>query len=184
MVNKRFFKNCTYLFIIVAMLSTSFSGCTKSNTIVEEATKKPSAGGEQTPTAQPQNTVYKVGDSIKLGNNKLTVNEVVKSQGSEYDKPKSGNEYVIVKVTVENAGDSNISYNPYDFKVQNSQGQLTDQAITIINQDTALPSGELVPGGKVTGTIAFEEPKDDPALQLQYTPSYFSGNVIRVDLQK
>jgi len=184
MTNKRFFKHCTFLFILTILLNFSFSGCTQGNTIVEESTKKPAAGGEQNPTAQPKDTVYKIGDTIRLGNNKLTVNEVVKSQGSEYDKPKSGNEYVIVKVTIENAGDSNISYNPYDFKLQNSQGQLTDQALTIIDQDTALPSGELVPGGKVTGTIAFQEPKNDPALQLQYTPPYFSGDIIKVNLQQ
>lgn len=166
----------TSLIIIITILSSCAGGGNTTQPGGETA-----ATNEQTKTGQ--NDVYKVGDTIKLGDNKLTVNEVKKLQGSEYDKPKSGNEFVIVKVTIENAGKSQISYNPFDFKLENSQGQITDQTFTTLDQDTSLQSGELAPGGKVSGTIPFEAPKNDPKLILQYSPSFWSNDMIKVNLQ-
>lgn len=139
--------------------------------------------GEVGQTNQAGDTGYKIGDAIKINDTQLTVNEVTKSGGGEFDKPKSGNEYVVIRVTVENTGNSTISYNPYNFKVQNSQGQITDPAFTMIDQDTALQSGELAPGGKVSGTVTFEQPINDPELKLQYTPDLFGQNVTVVNLQ-
>lgn len=113
----------------------------------------------------------------------LTVTKVEKSAGGDFDKPKDGHEYVIVTVEINNAGDENISYNPFDFKMSNSQGQIVDQAFTTVDTNTALQSGELAPGGKVSGTIAFEQPAGDTNLQLQYTPSFWSDKTIKVNLQ-
>lgn len=131
----------------------------------------------------PANNVFSVGESVQLGDNVLTVTNVEKSNGSEFDKPQEGKEYVIVTVKIDNAGDKNITYNPFDFKMANSQGQIVDQAFTIINNDSALQSGELAPNGSVSGTIAFEQPANDPALQLQYSPSFWSNDTVKVNLQ-
>ncbi|WP_164214965.1 DUF4352 domain-containing protein [Virgibacillus sp. YIM 98842] len=126
---------------------------------------------------------FSVGEAVQLGDNVLTVTEVEKSDGDEFDQPKSGNEYVIVHVEIENSGEENISYNPFNFKMANSEGQIVDQALTIIDSDTALESGELAPGGTVSGTIVFEQPADDPELQLQFEPSFWSGDMIKINLQ-
>lgn len=126
---------------------------------------------------------FSVGEAVQLGDNVLTVTEVEKSDGDEFDQPKSGNEYVIVHVEIENSGEENISYNPFNFKMANSEGQIVDQALTIIDSDTALESGELAPGGTVPGTIVFEQPVDDPELQLQFEPSFWSGDMIKINLQ-
>ncbi|MBT2639677.1 DUF4352 domain-containing protein [Bacillus sp. ISL-39] len=140
-----------------------------------------SAGNEE--EAQPVKEEFAVGEKVQLGDNVLTVTKAEKSAGSEYDQPKDGHEYVVVTVVIENAGEENISYNPFDFKMSNSQGQILDQAFTTIDTNSALQSGELAPGGKVTGTIAFEQPTGDPGLQLQYTPSFWSDKTIKVNLQ-
>ncbi len=54
---------------------------------------------------------------------------------------------------------------------------------TIIDQDTELQSGELIPGGKVEGTIVFEELIDDPNLVLIYNDSIWSTNSLKIHLQ-
>jgi len=131
----------------------------------------------------PAKEEYAVGEAVQLGDNILTVTNVEKSTGDEYDKPKQGHEYVVVTVKIENAGNDNISYNPYDFKMSNSQGQILDPAISIIDTDTALQSGELAAGGTVSGTIVFEQPAGDPGLQLQYTPSFWSDETIKINMQ-
>ncbi|MFM1655530.1 DUF4352 domain-containing protein [Brevibacillus sp. B_LB10_24] len=139
---------------------------------------------QQQDTQQEQKAEeFKVGDVVQMGDYKLAVDEVKKSAGSDFDKPKDGMEYVIVKVTIENGGSKNISYNPFDFKMSNSQGQITSQAFTTVDNNTSLQSGELAPGGKVSGTIAFEQPKDDQQLQLQYKPSLWSDKTIKINLQ-
>ena len=66
--------------------------------------------------------------------------------------------------------------------MQNSQGQQENETFTIIDQDTSLQSGELVAGGKVSGTIVFEEPKDDTGLTLIYSDSIWSSKELKIKL--
>lgn len=61
-----------------------------------------------------------------------------KTTGSEFDTAKEGYEYVIVSVKIENKSDEKISYNPFDWKVENSNGQEVDTAFTTVNSDTGL----------------------------------------------
>ena len=134
-----------------------------------------SSAAVQAPAAKADaNTVYAVGEAASIDGCNMVVNAVTKSNGTEYDTPKSGNEYVIVSITISNSGKSNLDYNPFYFKMQNSQGQITDMSFTTVDQDTTLSSGELAPGGSVTGTIAFEQPANDPGLVLQYQDEVFA----------
>ncbi len=138
-------------------------------------------------TSKEQNneakTEYTIGEEAILGKGAITVTKVEKSQGSTYDKPKEGKEFVIVYITIENKGQDNLDYNPYYFKMQNSQGQQENQTITTIDKDTALHSGELIPGGKVSGTIVFEELKNDNGLMLIYNDSFWSSKELKIKLQ-
>jgi hypothetical protein len=157
--------------------ATKVSSATAKTSTTENKTKQ-----EETKT-EPEKEEFAVGEQVQLGDNVLTVTKVEKSAGGDFDKPKDGHEYVIVTVEINNTGDENISYNPFDFKMSNSQGQIVDQAFTTVDTNTALQSGELAPGGKVSGTIAFEQPAGDKGLQLQYTPSFWSDKTIKVNLQ-
>ena len=125
-----------------------------------------------------------VGDKVKLGDYAMKVTKVSYSNGTQYDKPKSGNVYVTVMVAIFNNGDSQISYNPYDFSLQNSNGQVSDITITTIDNNTALNSGELVAGGKVNGSLTFEAPKNDKKLVLRYQPDFWSDKEIQIHLNK
>ena len=64
--------------------------------------------------------------------------------------------------------------------MQNSKGQINDIAFTIVDSDTALNSGELIPKGEVEGTIVFEEPINDPELTLIYQPNFWDEEVTKV----
>lgn len=134
-------------------------------------------------TFQNQKTEYNQGEEAILGNGAITVTNVEKSQGSEYDKPATGKEFVIVHVKIENKGNDKLSYNPYYFKMQNSQGQQEDTTFTTVDQDTALKSGELIPGGKVEGTLAFEETKGDAGLILIYNDNMWSSKELKINLK-
>lgn len=125
---------------------------------------------------------YAVNEDVKLNDAVVKVTKVEKSNGSDFDKPKDGMEFVIVTVSIKNAGKDEISYNPFDFKMQNSKGQITDQTFTTVNNNNQLNSGNLTAGGEVAGTIAFEQPKDDNALVLKYKGNMFSNKEIKVKL--
>ena len=129
-----------------------------------------------------EKTEYSQGEEARLGNGAVTITKVEKSQGGQFDKPKTGKEFVIVYVTIENKGNSNLSYNPFYFKMQNSQGQQESMTFTTINNDTSLQSGELIPGGKVSGTIVFEQPKGDTGLILIYSDSIWSSKELKIKL--
>lgn len=134
-------------------------------------------------SSQNQKTEYEQGEEAILGNGAITVTNVERSQGTQFDKPAAGKEFVIVHVKIENKGNDKLSYNPFYFKMQNSQGQQEDTAMTIVDQDTALKSGELIPGGKAEGTLAFEETKGDTDLSLIYNDNVWSSKELKINIK-
>ena len=123
------------------------------------------------------------GEEGILGDGAITVTNVKRTQGNEWSKPKSGNEFVTITVNIENKGKEKLDYNPLYFKLQNSQGQQEGMTFTTINQDTELSSGELIPGGKVSGTITFEATKGDNNLALIYNNSFLSSKELKINLK-
>lgn len=166
-----------WLLIIIVIVGIASAGGSNNN---DTATQTSSG---TTSTTQNEKTEYNQGEEAILGKGAITVTKVEKSQGTQWDKPKSGKEFVIVYLTIENKGNSNLSYNPYYFKMQNSQGQQESMTFTTVDQDTSLQSGELIPGGKVSGTISFEQPKGDTGLMLIYNDNIWSSKELKIKLQ-
>lgn len=166
-----------WLIIIILVIAIVGSGSSNNNSSTQTSTSSSSTSTDNS------SKVYSVGEEATLGNGSVTVTKVEKSNGSTYDKPKSGKEFVIVHVTIKNNGSSNLSYNPFYFKVQNSQGQQEDITFTTVDQDTSLQSGELISGGSVSGTVVFEEPVNDSNLTLIYQDSIWSSKSIQIKLQ-
>lgn len=164
-----------WLLIIIIMVGAANAGNNNSN---DKTTQMSSSS-----ITQNEKNEYNQGEEAILGKGAITVTKVERLQGNQWDKPKSGKEFVIVHLTIENKGNSNLSYNPFYFKIQNSQGQQENMTFTTVDQDTSLQSGELIPGGKVTGTIAFEQPKGDTGLILIYNDSIWSSKELKIKLQ-
>ena len=119
------------------------------------------------------NSILGINEVGKYKDIAITLTGVEKSDGKRYDAPKSGMEYIIVLVKIENVGENNISYNPYDFKMMNSKKQIESHTFSTVDKDTTLSYGDLAPGGEVEGTIVFEEPIGDAELILQYYDNSF-----------
>lgn len=126
---------------------------------------------------------YAINDKIDFEGRILEVTDVEYSQGNDFDTPSEGKEYVIVSVSIENTSDKEISYSPIYFEMRNSQGQIEGRAITIVDSDTSLSTGDLAPGGNVSGTIAFEQPIDDEDLTLLFEPSLWSSKRVEIKLK-
>lgn len=154
----------------------------QTDTSKTETTKKDAK--EDKKDSQKKEETFFVGDKVKLGDYAVKVTKVSYSNGTQYDKPKSGKVFVTVMVSIFNDGDSQVSYNPYDFSLQNSNGQVSDITFTTVDSDTALNAGELVAGGKVKGSLTFEAPKKDKKLVLRYQPNFWSDKEIQIHLNK
>ncbi len=114
------------------------------------------------------NNVFKQGDKIKYKDVIYQVSDVWTSMGTDYKKPKEGNQYVVVTIEFENDSDQKVRYSYKDWKMINSLGEEKNRIFTPVNVSTALYSGNLVIGGKKTGSIVFEEPIGDNGLMLNY----------------
>ena len=147
--------------------SPTETGAPQNEGIIEEENPADNENVQQ----QPQENIeqkYKIGSTVTYEGVNYTVTKVKYSNGTEWDTPAKGKEYVIVTIQIENKSDEKISYNTYDWKMRNSQGQEEDGAFTTIDNDTNLGSGDLTPNGKKEGTLVFEEPKNDKSLKLLY----------------
>src|SRR5690625_1774410 len=149
----------------------------------EERKGVETASDEKEKSEDEEKTEFDIDEKVELDNRVIQVTDVEKSDGDDFDKPKEGNEFVIVHVSIENNGDKEVSYNPLDFKMKNSNGQIEDTTFTTIDSDSSLSSGDLAPGGNVSGTLAFEQPIDDEELQLIFEASFWSDKEIIFNLQ-
>ncbi len=165
----------------ISLLRYTHTGCAISSTLARVFLKGAITETNTASENTNQQTEYAVGDTIKISDYTMTVNKVERNWQSpaDYDTPESGKEYVLAEVTITNEGQSSISYNTFDFKMQDSDGVQKSEAITM--SDNKLNSGDLAPAGKVTGNLVFEVPKDDAGLKLLYSPTFW-GKTVTVNL--
>lgn len=168
------------ILFLFGIIMSALSGSKVSNTTTTTTpTNTPKANLTEKDNNQPEEITPKVGDVTKLGDREFIVNSVRRSRGFNYNTPNKGKEYVIVNVTIRNLGKDEVSYNPFDFKVQDANG--AQESSTFASLDDRLNSGTLAPEGKVTGSIPFEVPIGDEA-KLIFQPSFWSSQRIVVAL--
>lgn len=127
---------------------------------------------------------YNIGENIIFNNKILCVSSAEKSNGNKYDKPREGYEYIIVTISFQNKSDEIISYNTFDFSMENSSGQISDEVFTVIDKDTNIQYGKLDTNGSVKGTIIFEEPINDSNLVLRYKSDIFDNKEVKININK
>lgn len=174
---KPIFKKWWFWVIIVFIII----GVSSSQSANKNATKV----GENGSTSQnSEQTKFKVGDVIAFDGKQITVTSVDRnySTGNDYIKPSDGKEFIKVNVIIENKSDDKVSYNVFDWKVQDSNGAIESQTGNAImaNPSDNLGSGDLAKGGKKSGSIVFEVPSGDAGLILHYQPSFWSDKAVEI----
>lgn len=119
-------------------------------------------------------TEYTQGEAASVKGVEYSITGVTRSAGANFDTPKEGYEYIIVNLHIANNSQDKVSYSGYNFKMRNSQGQENDREyVTLVDTDTSLGTGDLIPGGFVDGTLVYEEPVGDAGLKLVYYGNMF-----------
>lgn len=160
---------------IVLCLGFVFTACSSSKDKLQET--------KEEEVKESKKEVYALGEVAVGEDQSLRIVEVQHSEGEMYDVPDEGKEFIIVTVEIKNTSDKEISYNPLNFKMQNSQGQIENETFTTVASDTSLGYGKLANGGTVSGTIVFEQPINDPDLTLILETSLWSGEELKIKLQ-
>lgn len=169
--------------IIVAVYMLS-----AATTAIDEAvnstgtTSNGSTGQEE--NGEPAQTIFGVDEAISFDGKTVTVSGVERNwySGNQYIAPDSGNEYVKVQVEIKNDSNNQISYNVFDWKIKNSDGNIKDVDSTAFMTDGGLNSGELAEGGRVSGFLVFQAPNGDEGLVLQYSPSFWTDRKLEIKL--
>lgn len=119
-----------------------------------------------------------IGDTVKVKNIEYTLNEVRESEGQGLNIPGDGKVYYIVDLTIENKG---VETYPISSASNFSLLDKDDVGYTItFGPDTnGSIDGEIMPGKKIKGEVAFEIAKNAKGLKLEikYNPEA-SGSII------
>ena len=128
-------------------IDDAFSG---TSVAPQPATEQPASTASADDAADSSQAAA-AGNSITLKNGLvLTVDGVVTGL-QNYD----GTPITQVSVTYQNNGNSQASFNPYDWKAEDAQGAQRSQAF-YTDGDNELHSGTLAAGGTVSGNLYFE----------------------------
>ena len=130
-----------------------------------------------------EKTEFKVGDIIAFDGKELTVEKVERNwnSGNAYMKPKDGKEYVKVLVKIENKSETEMNYNVFEFKAEDSNGAAESADWQTYSLPDSLGSGDLIKGGKKSGSMIFEVPAGS-SLKLHYQPSFWSNKKVIINL--
>ncbi|MBR2735112.1 MAG: DUF4352 domain-containing protein [Clostridia bacterium] len=181
--------------VILSIISIAFSNSV--NTAVSDALSdkdtsqkvtSSTTDSKDTSSSSTQNTdenkEYKVGDTIAVNNQELTVTNVQRNYKPKYGSAKDGQEYVKVTLKLENKSDQSIhiASSIDTFKIQDSNGTIEGDHVEGWSMDDYFNASEIVPNGSKTGSLLFEVPKDDKNLTFIYEPKAFSDQRVKVKL--
>ena len=181
---KPFYKKAWFWIVIVVIIAIGSQY--KQPEKVGENKNSGSNGSSQTQNSEKkkeEKTEFNVGDIIAFDGKELTVEKVERNwnSGNAYLKPKDGKEYVKVSVKIENKSETEMNYNVFEFKAEDSNGAAENANMQTYSLPDSLGSGDLVKGGKKSGSMIFEVPAGS-SLKLHYQPSFWSNKKVIVNL--
>jgi recombination DNA repair RAD52 pathway protein len=165
--------------LVVVLALAVVNGCSRGTDSTEsssrEETQAPSTASsgklQDSRNTDSANKEYAVGDIVDLSDRVLKVNEAQTNYLplNQSSRPAPGNQFVRVNVTLTNKSSDQISFTPFDFKVQDANGVQRSYTIAV-DMPNPLNTGSLAPNDSVTANIAFEAPQGDEGFRLLYTP--------------
>lgn len=99
------------------------------------------------------------------------------TSNNQFIKPDAGKEFVKANVTITNKSTGELSFNTFDWKVEDANGAIEGPSTTAFTADDNLGSGDLAVNGKKEGSVIFEVPAGS-SMKLHYKPSFWSNKKI------
>ena len=169
--------------LIACILLLGLCACESTPTLVDTPQNNDTLQNNNTPTETESAKVFSLGDTVELDDVVVTFLDVTQSNGSTYNKPTSGNVFVLCEFEIANNSSeelnisSMMSFSAYhdDYACEYSISALMEKG----NKDQL--DGSIAPGKKMKGVIGFEIPEDWNELEVHFTPDVFSlGEIVFV----
>lgn len=166
---KRFIIPLLLILLIIIIVATTTGGNNTDDTTTPGDSSTDTQEPEDTesfPGQQDGDVVGQAGATLVLGDMTLTSTPLVAGDATL-------GQTVCTTVSLNNGGDETVSYNTLEWQLQSPGGAIANSTFT--GSNTLLNSGELVPGGAVTGDVCFENESGetgqfivlyDPAMSL------------------
>src|SRR4030042_4761194 len=157
--------------IVVIAVTALLGGSSSSSSKDQSSETKKELRFQDRADAQEKDLELLVNESGELEGMKVTVTKVErKAKLSEFEEAESGKEFVMATISLENVLEKTTPYNGFYFRIQTAGGQVLDQSFS--SDEDSLGSGDLIAGGKHSGTVTFESPKETGHQYLIYKPSF------------
>jgi hypothetical protein len=181
----QFFRKLTSWTAAIALLGLAV-GCSSTEQTQKTSPSQEAASQPSSPTSS-QNTgfghsaksgsqpIHSVGEVVSIKDNnlnvQLTVNGTRDHQGKGVIKPNKGQKWIVVNTTIANQGQQPQIVSVSAFKLIDSQNKQYDVALLASAlDDIKSPTGEIKPGDKQRGEVAFEVPESAKGLKLIFQP--------------
>ena len=128
------------------------------------------------PTATPQRQAFDVGDTVRLGDLHITVNDVRASLGDGLWTPEEGNYFIYVDVTFRNEGNQpEVVSTLIQMEMRDAEGRLYNTDLFATASNSSSLDGEIAPGGTLRGEVGYQLPASEVELTWR-----FSGDLFRL----
>lgn len=156
--------------VVLAFFALAACGTTNtatpSSAIPQTSVPSPTPTFTQTP-APP--THFKIGQTAQVGSWLLTVKGVSKNSGSEFIKPKAGNIFLVIDVSLKNTSQQQQRLeSTLQFTLRDANGY----RYMLIYLDTVrlTPTGTIEAGGLASGDLVYEVPSEMHRFTLAFEP--------------
>lgn len=158
------------LLTIIALGALSVAAsCEEEAEVVMRATPQATDGGEEIGEQAdiPDVLNLSVGDTAKVGDAEVTVHGFRLDQGDEFFGPDEGNVWLVVDVTVINTGGNSYALSSVlQTAARDQEGR--EHGIAFGPDLQGSLDGQIPPGDRLRGEIAFEVPTSQAGLQFVF----------------
>ena len=141
---------------------------------------------EQTEEQTEEKSTFGIGETAELNDIQVTMKSYSESQGSEYNKPTEGKEFVLVEFEIANNSDKELNVS----SVMSFEGYADDYALSYSvaalmekNEANQL-DGTIAPGKKMNGVIGYEVPTDWKNLEIHFTDNVWSSSKFKFEISR
>lgn len=157
------------IIVILLMCAALLMGCGET----VEPQKIDKAATDQAPKQEPANTqTFAVGDTVKMGDLEITLNAARWDKGNQFSKPEAGQRWLALDCTIENQANQPVGVSSLMmFKLYDAEA--FSCPLEIFAETKGGLDGEVGPGRKMRGEIAFTVEEGHSAWEFIFAPNVF-----------
>lgn len=172
--------------ILIAAMSGGEDNPKKVETADAESSETTTESATDTSEDREEKDTFGIGETAEMNNVQVTMVSYSENEGSEYNKPTDGNEYVMVEFDIVNNSENEITVS----SALSFDGYADDYALNysfaamMENETSNQLDGTIAPGKKMDGMVGFEVPKDWKTMEIHFKDDVWSNSKFKFEIEK